>query len=567
MQLSEPTSSNRPKIVWKKIFLGLLVLVLGTATLGWLNRESLILYVASVTGKNDVGPNQSIAWDQGPETAKLPAAERPPNIVFILLDDLGINDLSTFGGGVADGRVPTPNINQLAADGASFTQAYAGTGTCAPSRAMLLTGRYPTRTGFEFTPTPDGMGRVLSLIGGSGRSPLPAPEFNDKKAEGAPTFNDQGLPGEEITIAELLKEQDYHTVHIGKWHLGRNAESNPNAQGFDESLLMASGLFLPEDDQNVVNAKLDFDPIDKFLWARMQFAASYNGGDWFEPGGYLTDYWTDESLKVIEANKNRPFFLYLAHWGVHTPLQATREDYDAVGEIQPHRLRVYAAMLRALDRSVGAITAKLEAEGLAENTIIVLSSDNGGAGYIGLPEINAPYRGWKITLFEGGIRVPMFIKWPAKIASGTQIDTPVAHIDVMPTLAAAAGATLPDGVEIDGRDMLSVATGTGTISRPNDALFWQSGYYHVVRAGNWKLQFNGRQNKRWLFDLATDPTEQNNIAEAHPEKLAELQALLDDHHSGALEPLYPYSLEAPIPIDKTNADQIEPGDEYVWWPN
>ncbi len=155
------------------------------------------------------------------------------------------------------------------------------------------------------------------------------------------------MPGEEITIAELLQEQDYHTIHIGKWHLGRNAESNPNAQGFDESLLMASGLFLPENDPNVVNAKLDFDPIDKFLWARMQFAASYNGGDWFEPGGYLTDYWTDESLKVIEANKNRPFFLYLAHWGVHTPLQATKADYDAVGDIQPHRLRVYAAMLRA----------------------------------------------------------------------------------------------------------------------------------------------------------------------------------------------------------------------------
>ncbi len=397
-----------------------------------------------------------------------------------------------------------------------------------------MTGRYPTRTGFEFTPTPDGMGRVISWIGGgSDRGPLPAPEFNDAKAEGTPSFADQGLPGDEITIAEVLKKQDYHTVHIGKWHLGRNAESNPNAQGFDESLLMASGLFLPEADPNVVNAKLEFDPIDKFLWARMQFAASYNGGQWFEPDGYLTDYWTDESLKVIEANKHRPFFLYLAHWGVHTPLQATRKDYEAVGDIQPHRLRVYTAMLRALDRSVGAITAKLEAEDLAENTIIVLTSDNGGAGYIGLPEINAPYRGWKITLFEGGIRVPMFIKWPAKIAPGTTVDTPVAHIDVMPTLAAAAGAGLPEGVEIDGRDMLPVAMGTGTISHPNDALFWESGYYQVVRAGDWKLQVDGRQKKSWLFDLAADPTEQHNLAEARVDKLAELQSLLDDHHAGA----------------------------------
>ncbi|GIR71678.1 MAG: hypothetical protein CM15mP74_29290 [Halieaceae bacterium] len=138
----------------------------------------------------------------------------------------------------------------------------------------------------------------------------------------------------------------------------------------------------------------------------------------FEPGGYLTDYWTDESIKVIKANRNRPFFLYLAHWGIHTPLQATRADYEAVGDIQPHRLRVYAAMTRALDRSVGRVMAALEEEGLADNTIVVFTSDNGGAGYVGLAEVNAPYRGWKITYFEGGIRVPLFVKWPAQIAAG-----------------------------------------------------------------------------------------------------------------------------------------------------
>ena len=130
-------------------------------------------------------------------------------------------------------------------------------------------------------------------------------------------------------MAELLQDQDYHTVHIGKWHLGRQPEYLPNAQGFDESLMMHSGLFLNEDHPEVVNAKLDFDPIDKFLWARMQYAASFNGGAPFEPGGYLTDWWTDESLRVIEANKNRPFFLYLAHWAPHTPLQATKADYEA----------------------------------------------------------------------------------------------------------------------------------------------------------------------------------------------------------------------------------------------
>ena len=552
----------------KKLALGALCLIVVIGVTAFLNKKAIILHVATHTGRTDVAPNRAINWDQGPAVASETAAGRPPNIIFILVDDLGINDLSTFGGGVAGGRVPTPNIDKLAADGALFTQAYAGNGTCAPSRAMLMTGRYPTRTGFEFTPTPPGMGKIVSMFANDmDRGALPPVDYNRDGADDAVPFAEMGLPGKEVTIAEVLKDKGYHTVHIGKWHLGRSAESNPNAQGFDESLLMASGLFLPEDDPEVVNAKLDFDPIDKFLWARMQFAASFNMGDWFEPGGYLTDYWTDESLKVIEANKNRPFFLYLAHWGVHTPLQATKADYEAVGDIEPERLRVYAAMLHALDRSVGDITAKLEEEGLADNTIIVFSSDNGGAGYIGLPEINQPYRGWKITLFEGGIRVPMFLKWPARIAAGTQVDTPVAHIDVMPTLAAAAGAALPEGVEIDGRDMLPVATGMGTISHPDDALFWQSGYYHVVRAGDWKLQIDGRQKKNWLFDLASDPTEQENLADSRPDKVAELQGLLDKHLAGAVQPLYPYTIETPIAIDKTEADRVEPGDEYVWWPN
>ena len=555
----------------KKFLIGFAIIILGAAALAYLNRASILksLVLNRVKANHyPVAEHQPVSWQQGPDIPATPIQDRPPNIVFILLDDLGINDLSTFGGGVAGGRVPTPNIDKLAADGANFTQAYSGTGTCAPSRAMLLTGRYPTRTGFEFTPTPEGMGRVISTIAnGQDRGALPGLDFNRGADEARIPYDDMGLPGGEVTIAELLQKNDYHTVHIGKWHLGRNEESRPTAQGFDESLLMHSLLYLPEDDPGIVNAKLDFDPIDQFLWAQGQYAASFNMGEPFEPGGYLTDWWTEESLNVIEANKHHPFFLYLAHWGVHTPLQATKEDYDAVGDIQPHRLRVYAAMLRALDRSVGQVVQKLEEEGLADNTIIVLSSDNGGAGYIGLPEVNAPYRGWKITLFEGGIRVPMFVKWPGKIAPGTKVDTPVAHIDLMPTLAAAAGASLPDDLIVDGQDLLPVATGIGDLTRPNDAIFWQSGYYRVVRAGDWKLQTDGRQNKSWLFDLAADPTEQNNLADARPDKLAELQALLDAHQAASVGPLYAYTLESPQPIDITGADKAAKDDEYVWVPN
>ena len=182
---------------------------------------------------------------------------------------------------------------------------------------------------------------------------------------------------------------------------------------------MASGLFLPVNDPNVVNAYLDHDPVDKFLWARMQYAASFNqvkiGENWFEPKGYLTDYYTNEARKVIRANKNRPFLLYLGHWGVHTPLQALKSDYDELSNIEDHTERVYAAMIKALDRSIEGILDELNIQGLADNTWIIFTSDNGGAGYLGLRYINAPYRGWKLSLFEGGIKVPL-IFWKEGIS-------------------------------------------------------------------------------------------------------------------------------------------------------
>ncbi|WP_084398663.1 sulfatase [Henriciella aquimarina] len=551
--------------MWKTLLLGGLALILAGATLLWLNRTSVILFLAAHTGQQAVAPTRSVNWQHGPATPQT-GADRPPNVVFILADDLGFNDISTFGGGVASGRVPTPNIDRLAREGAIFTNAYAGTASCAPSRAMIMTGRYPTRTGFEFTPIPDGMGRILAMVSKDQPNGLPPIDWNRAAAEASPPFAEQGLPGAEVTLAEVLGDAGYHTVHIGKWHLGRGPEFGPNAQGFDESLLMASGLYLPADDEDAVNAQIDFDPVDKFLWARMQFAASYNGGDWFAPGGYLTDYWTDEAEKVIQANRNRPFFLYLAHWGVHTPLQATRADYEAVGDIEPHRLRVYAAMIRGLDRSVGDILDTLETEGLSENTIVIFSSDNGGPGYIGLPDINAPYRGWKLTLFEGGIRVPLFMRWPGHIPAGREVSTPAAHIDLLPTVAAACGASLPAGVAIDGRNILPLATGDNQ-APASDAIFWQSAYNRVVRKGDWKLQISKRPDKVWLYDLASDPTEQTNLAETRPDKVEELQAVLEAHQQGAREPLYPYTMEGPVAVDKTLADTIEPGDEIIYWPN
>jgi uncharacterized sulfatase len=530
-------------------------------------RTDLTLALVRYRSQVNVAPNRPVPWEQGPQAAAQAPAERPPNIIFILFDDLGVNDLSTFGGGVAGGRIKTPNIDRLAAEGAILTEAYAGNATCSPSRAQLMTGRYPTRTGFEFTPTPAGFPRIVPMVWNDIHPDRPPILTHPQAEASAPPFEEQGLPPEEVTIAEVLKARGYHTVHIGKWHLGNAPRFLPNAQGFDESLNMDGMLHGPEDDPGIVSAPIDFDPIDRFLWASAHFVTSYNGGEKFAPGGYLADYWTDESLKVIEANRNRPFFLYLAHWGVHSPLQATRADYDAVGDIGPHRLRVYAAMIRALDRSVGRIMDKLKAQGLADNTLVVISSDNGAPGYIGLDHLNAPYRGGKGSFFEGGIRVPMFARWPAKIAAGQRIALPVGQVDLMPTFAAAAAAPLPQGVAIDGRSLLPALTGKGTPLRSDTPLFWSSGYYKAVRAGNWKLQINAKQNKAWLYNLAADPTEKTNLAASQPAKRAELAALIAGHEKGRKPPLYASTFDTPVSIDKTLAEPYRKGDEFIYWPN
>jgi uncharacterized sulfatase len=551
----------------KKILLSTIVVALVLGSMAWFMRIEILLQLVNYRYSSiEVGEPRDLAWQQGPVVRQ--HSEKSPNIILIVADDLGYNDISTFGGGI----IQTPGIDRLAREGVVFNQSYSGASTCAPSRAMMMTGRYPTRTGFEFTPTPAGMGNMVSLIGASIDNNLPPSLYDQSIEANHPPYERKGLLPEEITVAETLKQSGYYTAHIGKWHLGRENGMAPYQQGFDDSLLMSSGLYLPEDHANVVNAKLPFDPIDQFLWSAMTYANSFNAGDEdrFKPKGYLTDYWTDEAIKVIKANKNRPFFLYLAHWGPHTPLQATREDYEAVGDIKPHRKRVYAAMIRAVDRSVARVLDALDKEGLSDNTLVMFTSDNGGAGYIGLPEVNQPFRGWKITMFEGGIRVPMMMRWPQNIAPGTRIDQPVAHIDVMPTIAAAADAPLPDGRVIDGVDILPLINPDVQATWPRKTLFWQNGHYQVVRHEDWKLQVNNRPTdglKVWLYNLAEDPTEQNNIAADYPNKTNQLLGLLAQHQADSVGPLYPAASQFPIMVDKTMAESFRSGDEYVYTPN
>jgi uncharacterized sulfatase len=459
--------------------------------------------------------------------------------------------------------MPTPNIDSIAAQGVTFTNGYAANGTCAPSRAAIMSGRYGTRFGFEFTPSPPGLMQLAALAPrtpGQLRDSIFYPDVETVD------FNDMGMPSSEISIAELLSEQDYHTAHIGKWHIGSSDGMAPLDQGFDESLYMVSGLYLPVDDPDVVNSRQDFDPIDRFLWAAMRFASSWNGGEPFAPDRYLTDYYTEQAVRMIDANKDRPFFLYLAHWAPHTPLQALREDYDALSHIEDHRERVYAAMIRSLDRGVGQVLEALKRNGLEENTLVLFTSDNGGAGYLGLPDVNDPFRGWKLTLFEGGIHVPYFAKWPARIAPGTVVTSPVHHFDIYATAAAAGGASLPEDRIIDGVDLLPYVTGENT-GVPHKALFWRSGASQSALVDGWKLNLSDPPGRAWLFNLRQDPNEQNDLAAARPDKVAELKAALDAHNAEQTTSAWPAQMSLPVNIDKDLSIPDAPDDEYIYWTN
>jgi arylsulfatase A-like enzyme len=400
------------------------------------------------------------------------------------------------------------------------------------------------------------------------RNHQPPPIYHDEIEDSYPPREQQGLPPAEVTLAELLKQRGYHTLHFGKWHLGEDAPFRPEAQGFDESLGFYAGasLFLPEDDPAVVNSKQDFDPIDAFLWANLPFMLRYNGSAPFAPAGYMTDYLADEAVKAIEANRNRPFFLYLAFNAPHTPLQALKSDYDALAGIESHTERVYGAMMLSLDRAVGRVLDALAVQGLEEDTLVFFTSDNGGANYVGLPDLNQPFRGWKLTFFEGGVHVPFFVKWPKALPRGVENAAPVAGIDVFATAAAAAGAALPADRVIDGMDLVPFASGERK-GRPHDALFWRSGHYRVVRAGDWKLQLSERPKQAWLFDLASDPTERTNLAAREPARVAELTRRLDAHDAEQSPPLWPSLLEAAIRIDPPLGVEPRPDDEYVYWAN
>ena len=541
-----------------KIFLGFLFIAMVFAIWFSQNWYKIPKYIGN--WENPIGKNVTINWEKGPETR----VSSKPNVIVILVDDLGFNQISAYGGGMSNGNFKTPNIDQLAKDGVLCTNGYSSSAVCSPSRASLLTGKFPTRFGFEFTPTTSSFMKGIKAFG---KKEIVEGIYHKESENDMIEIKDMGLPQSELTIAEVLKPQGYHNIHIGKWHLGHSEKFLPRKHGFDESLRMDQGsLFLPEDDPNIINAKIDFDPVDKLLWGNLPYAVNFNEGPRMNPNGHLTDYLTNEAVKAIDANKNRSFFMYLAYWAVHSPLQAKKDDYEKLSFIKNHKERVLASMVLTVDRGVGKIRKALKDNGIDQNTIIIFTSDNGAPGYIGLPDLNKPYRGWKLTHFEGGVHIPFIVNYPNKIAAGQIYNGRVSNMDIFSTFSEIAGLKPTNNIEIDGVNILPYLTGE-IQGEPDRILFSKSGSLSFLIKNGWKLQIDFIQNKKWLFNLNNDPNEKINLTSINLEKLKELEELLNSKIKEQAKPIWPNLLSWPIFIDKTLNQKKSNLDEYTYWPN
>lgn len=428
------------------------------------------------------------------------AAAKQPNIILFLIDDLGWKDLGCQG----STYYRTPHIDRLANEGARFTNAYAACAVCSPTRAAILTGKYPAR---------------LLLTDW-----LPSGRWDPKSKLREARFL-RGLPVEEYTLAEALRSAGYRTANIGKWHLGSEPFSLPEHHGFDVNIggnahgAPGSFFFPYQGDWLIPGTKL-----------RAKWNVLPDG----QPGEYLTDRLTDEAIDFITDNINRPFFLYFPHYGVHTPLEAKTEvvaKYQQIPEEQRQGLPEYAAMVESVDDSVGRILATLETLKLTDNTIIIFTSDNGG---FWKATRHTPLRGNKGAYYEGGIRVPLIFKWPDHVKPGTIIDEPVISNDIYPTCLHAVGLPPLPHQHQDGLDLTDVLT-TRSQHLKRDALFWHFPHYNehpssvpssVIRKGPWKLIETFDPQGLELYNLQEDLSETNNRTASEPEKVRELFAEL-----------------------------------------
>lgn len=487
------------------------------------------------------------------------AAPRQPNIIVILADDLGYNDVSLNGNPL----VRTPNIDSIARDGARFAEGYTGDAVCAPSRAALLTGRFPQRFGFEYLPNLPGF--VHAMDGSLVKPDYPATLLGEPNPPIDPAKN--GLPDSEITIAQMLKGAGYTTAIFGKWHMGLAPNLSPAKRGFDEHVYYPGGAMFhaQPDDPNVVSFKLPWDGIDKWLWSKLKPVIVR--GD--TPGpikGWLGDELTSAATDFIERHKDKPFFIYFAYPEAHTPLQAPKDIYAKNAFIKDERTRVYYSMIEAMDRNVGQLLGKVHSLGLDNNTIVIFTSDNGGAHYTRIPWENLPYRGWKITFFRGGVSMPYFVRWAGHIAPGQTVPGIASTLDIFPTAAAAAGAKLATDRKYDGRNLLPILENAAPNDLANRILYWRNENYYLLRDGRYTLQVSTYPDKVWLFDLQKDPTERINLAPFLPDKVKELKGVLAGLDKQMVKPAWPAVERNRVDVDgyaqETGGDQ-----EWVSWAN
>ena len=418
-----------------------------------------------------------------------PLADERPNVVLIYTDDQGTIDLNCYG--ATD--LQTPHLDALARRGVRFTQFYSAAPVCSPSRAALLTGRYPQRAGVP--------GNVSSRRG------------------------HPGMPPEQITFAEVMKSAGYATAHIGKWHLGYTPGTMPNSQGFDHSFGHMGGCI-----DNWSHFFYWNGPNRHDLWR--------NNQEIWADGAYFPELMVSESRTFIRANRNRPFFIYWAINLPHYPLQGTDRWRKAYAHL-PSPRREYAAFLSSMDENIGELLSIIEEEGLTRNTLVVFQSDHGhsteertfgGGGSAG------PYRGAKFSLFEGGIRVPAIISWPGKLPRNQVRRQLATAIDWLPTVASLCGIPLEH--RIDGKSLVPLIH-SAQAPTPHPRFHWATGRNQwAVRQGPWKLIGNPRDtsskaplteaDRRFLVNLAADPAETNNLAVEHPDMVRELEALHDD---------------------------------------
>jgi arylsulfatase A len=436
------------------------------------------------------------------------AAERPPNVVLIVVDDLGWKDLGCQGSTVYE----TPNIDALAAQGMRFTQAYAACAVCSPTRAAVLTGKYPARLGVTDWIRPEhsrdpqeyAIAQRNGYVENAGRILLtPANQFELKR--------------EETTLAERLKTAGYATCHVGKWHLGGRGHL-PTDQGFD---------------RNVGGWDFGQPPsyFDPYANARLP-----DGIPTLPPrkgGEYLSDREADEAVAFIHEQRGRPFLLSYWPYAVHTPLQASRELVERYRSRNADVNPTYAAMIHSMDAAVGRIMAALEEGGLTEQTLVVFTSDNGG---LLSSTSNAPLRSGKGYPYEGGLRVPLIVRWPGVVPAGRTSDVPACSIDLAPTICEAAGVDFPTA-ERDGVSLWKYLTSENRPVVDRETLIWHFPHYRqqdvvpysVIRSGAWKLIRRYEEPQFELFNLSTDPNETSNLAAGHSDLVARLDTELTEH--------------------------------------